>query len=82
MQEPAAPPSTDQLIAAGWGYVSLSTTSIQADNGAGLTAGVIGLTNLGKRRTPSSGERCGRGPGARPARSTTWRHCPRWMPDA
>ena len=51
-QEPAAPPSTEQLIAAGWGYVSLSTTSIQADNGAGLTAGIIGLTNQGKRRTP------------------------------
>jgi lysophospholipase L1-like esterase len=51
-QEPAAPPSTAQLIAAGWGYVSLSTTSIQADNGAGLTAGIIGLTNEGKRRTP------------------------------
>ena len=51
-QEPAAPPSTEQLIAAGWGYVSLSTASIQADNGAGLTAGIIGLTNKGKRRTP------------------------------
>jgi len=51
-QEPAAPPSTDQLIAAGWGYVSLSTASIQPDNGAGLTSGIIGLTNKGKRRTP------------------------------
>jgi len=51
-QEPAAPPSTDQLIAAGWGYVSLSTASIQADNGAGLTAGIIGLVNKGQRRTP------------------------------
>jgi lysophospholipase L1-like esterase len=51
-QEPAAPPSTDQLISAGWGYVSLSTASIQADNGAGLTSGIIGLTNKGKRRTP------------------------------
>ncbi len=51
-QEPAAPPSTDQLIASGWGYVSLNTTSIQADNGAGLTAGIIGLANKGKRRTP------------------------------
>ncbi len=51
-QEPAAPPSTDQLIASGWGYVSLNTTSIQADNGAGLTAGIIGLVNQGKRRTP------------------------------
>jgi lysophospholipase L1-like esterase len=52
MPEPAAPPSTEQLIASGWGYVSLATASIQADNGAGLTAGIIGLTNRGKRRTP------------------------------
>jgi (4-O-methyl)-D-glucuronate---lignin esterase len=51
-QEPAAPPSTDQLIAAGWGYVSLRPASIQADNGAGLTAGIIGLANKGQRRTP------------------------------
>jgi hypothetical protein len=51
-QEPAAPPSPDQLVAAGWGYVSLATASIQADNGAGLTAGIIGLTNRGRRRTP------------------------------
>jgi (4-O-methyl)-D-glucuronate---lignin esterase len=51
-QDPAAPPSTHQLIAAGWGYVSLSTASIQADNGAGLTAGIIGLTNHGRRRSP------------------------------
>jgi lysophospholipase L1-like esterase len=52
MQEPAAPPSTDQLVAAGWGYVSLDTGSIQPDNGAGLTEGIIGLTNKGTRRTP------------------------------
>jgi len=50
--EPPIPPSTDQLIASGWGYVSLSTSSIQADNGAGLTEGIIGLTNKGQRRTP------------------------------
>ncbi len=48
----ADPPSTEQLIAAGWGYVSLSTSSIQADNGAGLTAGIIGLTNRGQPRRP------------------------------
>jgi lysophospholipase L1-like esterase len=52
MAEPAAPPSTEQLVASGWGYVSLDTGSIQADNGAGLTAGIIGLANRGKRRTP------------------------------
>jgi lysophospholipase L1-like esterase len=50
--EPAAPPSTEQLIASGWGYVSLDTASVQADNGAGLTAGIIGLANKGRRRTP------------------------------
>jgi hypothetical protein len=50
--EPPVPPSTDQLIAAGWGYVSVATSTIQADNGAGLTAGIIGLTNKGQRRTP------------------------------
>ncbi len=48
----ADPPSTNQLIAAGWGYVSINTTSIQADNGAGLTKGIIGLTNHGQHRKP------------------------------
>ncbi|HVO12044.1 MAG TPA: GDSL-type esterase/lipase family protein [Vicinamibacteria bacterium] len=51
-QDPPAPPSTDQLIAGGWGYVSLNPNTVQADNGAGLTAGIIGLTNQGRRRTP------------------------------
>ncbi|MBE2216328.1 MAG: acetylxylan esterase [Opitutaceae bacterium] len=50
--EPQGPSSEEQLIAAGWGYVALSPASIQADNGAGLTAGIIGLTNRGQRRTP------------------------------
>lgn len=50
--EPPHPPSINALTAAGWGYVSLQTSSIQADNGAGLTAGIIGLTNKGQRRTP------------------------------
>jgi hypothetical protein len=45
-------PSTEQLLAAGWGYVLLSPSSIQADNGAGLTKGIIGLTNQGKPRKP------------------------------
>ena len=46
------PPATEQLIAAGWGYASLNPASIQADNGAGLTTGVIGLVNKGGRRKP------------------------------
>jgi hypothetical protein len=30
-----------------WGYAPPDTASIQADNGAGLTKGIIGLTNHG-----------------------------------
>ncbi|MBE3088541.1 MAG: acetylxylan esterase, partial [Chloroflexi bacterium] len=44
------PPATDQLIADGWGYALLSPASIQADNGAGLTRGIIGLVNKGQPR--------------------------------
>lgn len=39
-----------QLLAKGWGYAILIPTSVQADNGAGLTHGVIGLTNKGQPR--------------------------------
>ena len=46
------PPSTEQLIADGWGYASIGPASIQADNGAGLTRGIIGLVNKGQPRTP------------------------------
>ena len=46
------PPSTAQLIAAGWGFVLLDPASVQADDGAGLTRGVIGLTNKGQPRQP------------------------------
>ncbi|MGO9085445.1 MAG: GDSL-type esterase/lipase family protein [Candidatus Sulfotelmatobacter sp.] len=46
------PPSTEQLIAGGWGYALLDTNTIQADNGAGLTKGIIGLTNQGQARKP------------------------------
>jgi hypothetical protein len=46
------PPSTEQLIAAGWGYAVINPTTIQADNGAGLTKGIIGLVNKGQARKP------------------------------
>jgi hypothetical protein len=46
------PPATEQLIADGWGYASISPASIQADNGAGLTRGIIGLVNKGAHRKP------------------------------
>ncbi len=51
--DPSADPSpTEQLIAAGWGYATISPASIQADNGAGLTRGIIGLVNKGQPRKP------------------------------
>jgi lysophospholipase L1-like esterase len=46
------PPAPEQLIAAGWGYAFLNPASVQADNGAGLTRGIIGLVNKGQRRKP------------------------------
>lgn len=46
------PPSTEQLIADGWGYAFLDTASVQADDGAGLTRGIIGLVNKGQARKP------------------------------
>ena len=45
-------PSTEQLLAAGWGYVTIDPASIQADNGNGLTRGIIGLVNKGQPRKP------------------------------
>lgn len=48
------PPSTMQLIAAGWGYAMLNPGSVQADNGAGLTKGIIGLVNKGQPRKPDN----------------------------
>jgi hypothetical protein len=48
----AGPSSTEMLIAAGWGYATIAPNSIQADNGAGLTKGIIGLVNKGQPRKP------------------------------
>jgi hypothetical protein len=46
------PPNTWELIADGWGFALLDPASVQADNGAGLTRGIIGLTNQGQPRKP------------------------------
>ena len=46
------PPNQEQLIADGWGFVSIDPTSVQADNGAGLTRGIVGLVNKGQARKP------------------------------
>jgi (4-O-methyl)-D-glucuronate---lignin esterase len=39
-----------QVLSRGWGYALLIPTTIQADNGAGLTQGIIGLCNKGQPR--------------------------------
>ncbi|HEX5230342.1 MAG TPA: GDSL-type esterase/lipase family protein [Bryobacteraceae bacterium] len=50
--KPGDPPATEQMIADGWGYAQIVPASIQADNGAGLTRGIIGLANHGQPRKP------------------------------
>jgi hypothetical protein len=37
-------------LARGWGYATINTGSVQRDNGAGLTQGIIGLANRGQPR--------------------------------
>jgi len=46
-------PNWQQLVLSnGWGYAVIVPTSYQADNGAGLTRGIIGLCNKGQPRKP------------------------------
>jgi hypothetical protein len=40
------------VLSNGWGYAVIVPTSYQADNGAGLTRGIIGLCNKGQPRKP------------------------------
>jgi hypothetical protein len=47
---PTGPTWQQQVLAKGWGYAILVPGSIQADNGAGLTQGIIGLVNKGQPR--------------------------------
>jgi len=47
---PTGPTWQEQVVAKGWGYASIRPGSIQADNGAGLTEGIIGLVNKGQPR--------------------------------
>ena len=42
----------EQLISKGWGYAIIVPSTIQADNGAGLREGIIGLVNKGNPRKP------------------------------
>ncbi len=52
LNEDGGLPNTWQLIADGWGFALLDPASVQADNGAGLTRGIIGLVNKGQPRKP------------------------------
>jgi hypothetical protein len=49
---PAELAPTEELLHGGWGYATIDPNSIQADNGAGLTRGIIGLVNKGQPRKP------------------------------
>jgi hypothetical protein len=49
---PPSPTWQEQLAQRGWAYAILSPTTIQADSGAGLTKGIIGLVNEGRTRKP------------------------------
>jgi hypothetical protein len=46
------PTGQEQALVKGWGYAVFEPNSVQADNGAGLTEGIIGLCNKGQRRKP------------------------------
>ncbi len=46
----AGPSGQQQVLARGWGYAEYIPTSVQPDNGAGLTEGIIGLANKGQPR--------------------------------
>lgn len=48
---PQPPTSQQQALARGWGYATVMTNSVQADNGQGLTCGIIGLVNKGQPRS-------------------------------
>jgi (4-O-methyl)-D-glucuronate---lignin esterase len=47
---PTDPPANEQILKRGWGYAALNSGSVQADNGCGLTQGIIGLVNKGQPR--------------------------------
>jgi hypothetical protein len=48
---PDAPDSAKLLLAHGWGFVGRNSNDVQADNGAGLDKGIIGLVNKGQPRS-------------------------------
>jgi hypothetical protein len=49
--QPRLPSPMAQVLKRGWAYAALDTNSIQPDNGASFSRGIIGLTNKGQPRT-------------------------------
>jgi len=49
-QNQKGPTWQQQVLGKGWGYAEYIPTSVQEDNGAGLTKGIIGLVNKGQPR--------------------------------
>ena len=47
---PPTDSSAKQLLQKGWGFASVNTNQVQADNAAGMTVGIIGLVNKGQPR--------------------------------
>jgi hypothetical protein len=54
-QMPAGPTWQQQVLESGWGYAIIVPGTIQADNGAGLRSGIIGLVNKGGQRKAEIG---------------------------
>jgi hypothetical protein len=52
MPKPKGPTWQQQVLARGWGYASYIPTSVQPDDGASTTVGIIGLVNKGQPRSP------------------------------
>jgi len=48
--EQKGPTWQEQVLSKGWGYAIYMPTSVQPDNGVGLTEGIIGLANKGRPR--------------------------------
>ena len=65
---PTGPTWQEQVLAKGSGYAVLDSDEVQADNGEGLTQGIIGLVNQGQPRKPDDWGRCVRGHGVRAGR--------------
>ncbi len=52
LNEDGGLPNPWQLVGAGWGFALFDPASVQADDGAGITRGIIGLVNNGQPRKP------------------------------